>query len=118
MTRYEIRREFLGQLCLIEQILQASGMSHDGVKVFLEEGLRPAIESWKLQEDLELWGLSIRTYSCLRFAKVRTYGELLEHSESDLLRVPNFGRKSLNEIKAEVARRGGKLKSDPEIRSD
>lgn len=43
--------------------------------------------------------LSVRTTSCLRNDNIATLGELLAKSEAELLRTPNFGRKSLEELK-------------------
>lgn len=47
-------------------------------------------------EDVEF---SVRTYNCLKNAYIQTIGELLFKTEDEMLRIRNFGRKSLNEIK-------------------
>ncbi|RZI47234.1 DNA-directed RNA polymerase subunit alpha [Rickettsiales endosymbiont of Peranema trichophorum] len=47
-------------------------------------------------EDLEL---SVRSHNCLRNDNIRYIGDLVIKTESEMLRTPNFGRKSLNEIK-------------------
>lgn len=47
-------------------------------------------------EELEL---SVRSANCLQNANIRYIGELVQKSESEMLRTKNFGRKSLNEIK-------------------
>ena len=44
--------------------------------------------------------LSVRTSNCLYHMGLTTLGELASLSEAELLRQPNFGRKSLNEVKA------------------
>jgi DNA-directed RNA polymerase subunit alpha len=43
--------------------------------------------------------LSVRSYNCLKNANIQTIGDLVQKSESEMLRTKNFGRKSLNEIK-------------------
>ncbi len=48
-------------------------------------------------EDLEL---SVRSANCLRNAEIKYIGQLVQRSESEMLKTKNFGRKSLNEIKA------------------
>ena len=50
--------------------------------------------------------LSVRSANCLRNNKVVTIGDLVQKSETDLLRLPNFGHGSLNEIKEVLAQRG------------
>lgn len=47
-------------------------------------------------DELEL---SVRSANCLQNANIRYIGELVQRSESEMLRTKNFGRKSLNEIK-------------------
>jgi len=41
---------------------------------------------------------SCRTQNCLRFNSIKTLADLLELDEREILRFPNFGRKSLNEV--------------------
>ena len=47
--------------------------------------------------DLEL---SVRATNCLRSANIALVGELVQRTESDMLKTKNFGRKSLDEIKS------------------
>lgn len=47
-------------------------------------------------EDLEL---TVRAANCLKAQNIRTIGDLAHHEESDLLKTPNLGKKSLNEIR-------------------
>lgn len=46
---------------------------------------------------------SVRTLNCLRKVGISTVGELIAHSESELMAIKNFGRKSLNEVKDKLA---------------
>jgi DNA-directed RNA polymerase subunit alpha len=57
-------------------------------------------------EELEL---SVRSANCLKNEKVTYLGDLVQKSESDMLKTPNFGRKSLNEIKEQLANLGLRL---------
>ncbi len=50
----------------------------------------------KRVEELEL---SVRSMNCLKNDNIIYIGDLVQKSESEMLRTPNFGRKSLNEIK-------------------
>ena len=54
-------------------------------------------------EELEL---SVRSANCLKNDNIVYIGDLVQKSESDMLRTPNFGRKSLNEIKEVLSTMG------------
>ncbi len=54
-------------------------------------------------EDLEL---SVRSANCLRNAEIKYIGELVQKTESEMLKTKNFGRKSLNEIKQLLSEMG------------
>ncbi|MFZ8891829.1 MAG: DNA-directed RNA polymerase subunit alpha [Ilumatobacteraceae bacterium] len=58
-------------------------------------------------EDLDL---SERPRNCLKRGQVNTIGELLTHSEEDLMNITNFGQKSLDEIKQKLDERGLSLR--------
>ena len=47
-------------------------------------------------DELEL---SVRSANCLKNDNIVYIGDLVQKSEAEMLRTPNFGRKSLNEIK-------------------
>jgi len=52
-----------------------------------------------LNRSVDELELSVRSYNCLKNADIKTIGELVTKSESEMLKTKNFGRKSLNEIK-------------------
>ncbi len=55
-----------------------------------------------LETRVDDMDFSVRTLNCLRKDGVATIGELIERTESDLMQIRNFGRKSLNEVKAKL----------------
>jgi DNA-directed RNA polymerase subunit alpha len=61
-----------------------------------------------LIEELEL---GVRSYNCLKRAGVQTVGDLIQKSESELNAIPNFGRKSIEEVKETLDARGLGLRS-------
>ena len=60
-----------------------------------------------LIEELEL---GVRSYNCLKRAGVQTVGDLVQKSESELNAIPNFGRKSIEEVKETLDARGLSLR--------
>ncbi len=54
-------------------------------------------------DDLEL---TVRSANCLKAENIYYIGDLIQRSETELLKTPNLGRKSLNEIKEVLAARG------------
>jgi DNA-directed RNA polymerase subunit alpha len=56
-----------------------------------------------LIEELEL---GVRSYNCLKRAGIQTVGDLVQKSESELAAIPNFGRKSIEEVKETLEARG------------
>jgi DNA-directed RNA polymerase subunit alpha len=60
-----------------------------------EEYLRIKEMLEKTVDELEL---SVRSGNCLRAAKIRTLGDLVQKSEAEMLQYRNFGKKSLKEI--------------------
>jgi hypothetical protein len=56
-------------------------------------------EDPRFSVEVEEPDFSVRTYNCLKNANIQTIGDLVQKSESDMLRVKYFGRKSLNEVK-------------------
>ena len=57
-----------------------------------------AIEE-KLDKSIEELELSVRSFNCLEAAGIKTIRDLVQKTESEMLKYRNFGRKSLNEIK-------------------
>jgi len=63
----------------------------------------------KKVDELEL---SVRSANCLKNDNIIYIGDLVQKSEPEMLRTPNFGRKSLNEIKEVLASMGLRLGMD------
>lgn len=74
-----------------------------------EEEIEP-VEEEEVREDQEVnenlfrpvtdLELSVRSANCLQNAKINLIGELVQKTDAEMLKTKNFGRKSLNEIKA------------------
>ena len=94
----------------------AARIMQDQLDVFVnfEEPVAPVVEDkapeltfnpalLKKVDELEL---SVRSANCLKNDNIVYIGDLILKSESEMLRTPNFGRKSLNEIKEVLAQMG------------
>ncbi len=57
-------------------------------------------------KDVQLGEWSVRTSGCLKGENIQTLWDLVSKTENKLLCAPNFGRKSLNEVKEYVERFG------------
>lgn len=60
-------------------------------------------------EELEL---GVRSYNCLKRVGVETIGDLITKTEAELSAIPNFGKKSIEEVKENLAAHGLGLRSD------
>jgi DNA-directed RNA polymerase subunit alpha len=60
-------------------------------------------------EELEL---GVRSYNCLKRVGIETIGDLTSKSESELAAIPNFGRKSIEEVRETLAAHGLVLKGE------
>src|SRR6266853_1869825 len=97
-----------------EAIRYAARILVDQLSVFAAlEGTAPAVEEKKAPQvdpillrpvdDLEL---TVRSANCLKAENIYYIGDLIQRTETELLKTPNLGRKSLNEIKEVLASRG------------
>ena len=77
----------------------------EGTPVVEEQAQAPAIDPVLLRpvDDLEL---TVRSANCLKAENIYYIGDLIQRTETELLKTPNLGRKSLNEIKEVLASRG------------
>jgi DNA-directed RNA polymerase subunit alpha len=54
-------------------------------------------------EELEL---GVRSYNCLKRVGIETIGDLVTKSENELAAIPNFGKKSIEEVKETLSQHG------------
>ncbi len=77
----------------------------EGTALPTEEKKSVAVDPILLRpvDDLEL---TVRSANCLKAENIYYIGDLIQRTETELLKTPNLGRKSLNEIKEVLASRG------------
>ena len=68
----------------------------------------PTVED-ELIEELEL---GVRSYNCLKREGIQTIGDLVSKTEAELLNIPNFGKKSIDEVKEKLESRGLALRGE------
>jgi DNA-directed RNA polymerase subunit alpha len=71
------------------------------------EGLEP--EDDMLIDDLDL---GVRSLNCLKREGIETVGDLMAKSEQELMCIPNFGRKSLDEVRERLEKNNLKLRGE------
>ena len=76
-----------------------------GTPAEVEEEKAPPVDPVLLRpvDDLEL---TVRSANCLKAEDIYYIGDLIQRTETELLKTPNLGRKSLNEIKEVLASKG------------
>ena len=95
-------------------ITRAATILQDQLSSFVELELVEEEEALPTSEDLDPQllaavdelELTVRSANCLKAEQIYYIGDLIQKSEQDLLRTPNLGRKSLNEIKEVLTEKG------------
>lgn len=93
-----------------DAIAHAAKIMKDHLQIFINfeeepEQTVPEVDEKKmkiltaLSKSVEELELSVRSYNCLKNANIKTLGELVQKTDTEMLKTRNFGRKSLNEIK-------------------
>ncbi len=89
-----------------DHMLVFMNIDDDIVTPVPEEKQEPKRSSINLNRSVEELELSVRSYNCLQKAEIKTIAELVEKTDGEMLKTRNFGRKSLNEIKAILVEMG------------
>jgi len=98
-----------------EAVHEAARIIEDQLAVFLDFDAVEVVETDAdegvnleelLRQPIDHLDLSVRSMNCLKSDNVFYVGDLVMRSEQDMLRTPNFGRKSLTEIKEVLEKMG------------
>ncbi|WP_119268752.1 DNA-directed RNA polymerase subunit alpha [Taklimakanibacter deserti] len=105
-----------GSMSPEDAVAYAARILQDQLSVFINfdepskivhEDVRPELEfNAALLKKVDELELSVRSANCLKNDNIVYIGDLIQKSEAEMLRTPNFGRKSLNEIKEVLAQMG------------
>jgi DNA-directed RNA polymerase subunit alpha len=114
LDRLVIEVETTGVIEPEDAVRQAARILVDQLSVFAAlEGAEPAAELGRsaqvdpmLMRPVDDLELTVRSANCLKAESIYYIGDLIQRTENELLKTPNLGRKSLNEIKEVLASRG------------
>ncbi len=111
-----------GAITPVDAVAYAARILQDQLQIFItfEEPKKAAADEGKpelpfnpaLLKKVDELELSVRSANCLKNDNIVYIGDLIQKSEAEMLRTPNFGRKSLNEIKEVLAGMGLSLGMD------
>ena len=82
----------------------------ENIMVEKEDSIRENL----LEMTIEELDLSVRSFNCLKRAGINTLGDLINHTEEDMMKVRNLGRKSLDEVELKVKSLGYSFKPSDE----
>jgi DNA-directed RNA polymerase subunit alpha len=112
-----------GAVSPVDAVAYASRILQDQLQIFITfEEPKAAVEAMEGKPDLPFnpallkkvdeLELSVRSANCLKNDNIVYIGDLIQKTEGEMLRTPNFGRKSLNEIKEVLTSMGLSLGMD------
>jgi DNA-directed RNA polymerase subunit alpha len=78
----------------------------EGTPMAMQESSKPSQIDPVLLRPVDDLELTVRSANCLKAENIYYIGDLIQRTETELLKTPNLGRKSLNEIKEVLASRG------------
>ena len=96
------------QLAIFTDIEKIEGFAEATAEAAAEPSLAHGMENFPI-EELEL---GVRSYNCLKRVGIETIGDLVSKTESELGTIPNFGKKSIEEVKETLAAHGLTLRGE------
>jgi DNA-directed RNA polymerase subunit alpha len=102
---------------LVEQLAVFAGLGPNDISSFDQPARQSSSFDPILLRPVDELELTVRSANCLKAENIYYIGDLIQRTETELLKTPNLGRKSLNEIKEVLASRGltlgGRLENWP-----
>ena len=91
---------------LVEQLAFFGQIDVNPIDSMVQQVSRPTPFDPILLRPVDELELTVRSANCLKAENIYYIGDLIQRTETELLKTPNLGRKSLNEIKEVLASRG------------
>ncbi len=112
--RLTIEIETNGSITSDEALSTAAAIMQEQLDLFVSFANRteplPELPPNEWDVPVETLNLSVRSFNCLKRAGISKVSELLDLTEDEIMKMRNFGKKSLDEIKAVLADRGLSLR--------
>jgi DNA-directed RNA polymerase subunit alpha len=83
-----------------------------GEQAAAEAQVEPALAHGMENFPIEELELGVRSYNCLKRVGIETIGDLVTKTENELAAIPNFGKKSIEEVKETLATHGLNLRGE------
>jgi DNA-directed RNA polymerase subunit alpha len=96
------------QLAIFTDLEKIEGFGEAAAESAAETTVSHGMENFPI-EELEL---GVRSYNCLKRVGIETIGDLTSKTEAELAAIPNFGRKSIDEVRETLAAHGLTLKGE------
>lgn len=105
-------RKAAGILISSLQIFTGAHEAEEEPEAAAEAVLEAAPEARGEEDDIliEELEIGVRSYNCLKREGIQTVGDLIKRSEAELLNIPNFGKKSIEEIRENLGKLGLSLR--------
>jgi DNA-directed RNA polymerase subunit alpha len=104
----EAARILISQLAIFTDLDSIPGYGEAAAEAAAESTVSHGMENFPI-EELEL---GVRSYNCLKRVGIETIGDLTSKSEAELAAIPNFGKKSVEEVRETLAAHGLTLKGE------
>jgi DNA-directed RNA polymerase subunit alpha len=100
------------QLAIFTDLDRIEGFGESGAATDGGAGAEPALAHGMENFPIEELELGVRSYNCLKRVGIETIGDLVMKTENELAAIPNFGKKSIEEVKETLGQHGLTLRGD------
>jgi DNA-directed RNA polymerase subunit alpha len=100
------------QLAIFTDLDRIEGFGEAAAATDGGAGAEPALAHGMENFPIEELELGVRSYNCLKRVGIETIGDLVVKTENELAAIPNFGKKSIEEVKETLATHGLTLRGE------
>ena len=100
------------QLAIFTDLDRIEGFGEAAAATDGGAGLEPALAHGMENFPIEELELGVRSYNCLKRVGIETIGDLVMKTENELAAIPNFGKKSIEEVKETLGTHGLTLRGE------